>query len=148
MSSKIQSYILATIVTIIAGVGMMSTGIAAMATTNDSPTYYGASRAGANNNNNENSNINTNTVYVGPQYQQQQHVAQVPQYQYQPPYYTPPAPVYMPPVYEYSEAPGIPNTGLGGLAGVNLIILLVSGLFVAAGIAYVFPWSKQNVKYS
>jgi hypothetical protein len=144
MSSKTQSYILAAIITVIAGVGMMSTGMAALATTNDRYQDSQSSYGNANINNNDNSNVNNNTVYVGSQ-AQSQHIAQIPQYQQ--PYY-PPAPTYTPPIYEYYEAPGIPNTGLGGLAGINLVILMISGLFVAAGIAYLFPWSKQNVKYS
>lgn len=154
MSSKKHSYILAVIVTVIAGIGMLSTGIAAMATTNDVNTHtqpqpqphYQYSNNNTNDNNNDSSNVNNNTVFVAPQPQSQ--LAQIPSYQYQPPYSPPPAPTYLPPAYDYYEAPGIPNTGFGDIPTVNLILMLCSGLFMLAGMAYLFSWSKQNEKFS
>jgi hypothetical protein len=160
MSSKSQSYILALIMTIVAGIGMLSTGMAAFATTNDVPPtqspqpqptqyQYVLNNNNNNENDNDNENVNANNIQIGSS--QPQYVAQIPSYQYQPPYsppaYTPPAPpIYTPPVYY--EAPGIPNTGIGDIGAINLALLIISGLFFAAGIAYLFPWSKQDVKYS
>jgi hypothetical protein len=150
MSSKKQSYALATLITIIAGVGMLSTAMSAMATTNNDANTQAAYQ-NVNENNNKNSNSNNNTIVMGGQSPQ---LAQIPSYQYPPSYqppmsYPPAPPAYIPPpAPAYYEAPGVPNAGFGDIPTLNLAILLTSAIFVIAGIAYIFPWSKHDVKYS
>jgi hypothetical protein len=153
MSSKTHSYILAVIITIVAGVGMMSTGIAAMATTNDQNTNTNTSSQSAytntNSNDNENRNSNNNNISIGAG----QQLAQIPQYQYQqpavPPYYPPPVFTPPAPAYDYYQpAPGMPNAGFGDMSKGALALLFGSGILFFAGLAYLFSWSKQNVKYS
>jgi hypothetical protein len=150
MINKTQSYILAAIMTLVAGVGVLSTGIVAFAGVeedhNDSRHSY-RPYSGGGSNENVNENTNTNNINIGPK------IAQIPSYQYTQPYVPtyqqiptpPPAPV---PDYYYQAPPGIPNAGIGDIGFVNLALLFVSGLFVAAGLAYLLPWSKPKEKLS
>jgi hypothetical protein len=152
MINKTQSYILAAIMTLVAGIGILSTGLVAFAGVeedhNDNRySNYRPYSSGGGSNENVNENVNSNNINLGPQ------VAQIPSYQYSQPYaptyqqipMPPPAPA---PDYYYQAPPGIPNAGIGDIGYLNLALLFLSGLFVAAGLAYLLPWSKPKEKLS
>jgi hypothetical protein len=134
MNNKKQTFLVMGIVSVIAGAGMLSTALAALADTNV----------------NSNGNDNTNTVRVG---SRPVHLAQatLPQQYYpQPPYYGQPpypqsypqsqAPIPPPvpqPDYQYQYvAPGIPNAGFGDMGMRNLLTLIGSGIVASAGGLY------------
>jgi hypothetical protein len=146
--NKKQTFIIMGIVTLLAGVGMLSTALAVFAgPPGDSMGGYSYSRSYGGRNINTNTNTNTVRVDAGPTlayavpgYSQSYGYPPVPAY-VPPPQYIP-QPVAQTPYYQYTYAPGIPNAGIGDVGKINLGILVLSGICALVGSLYVFRTAR------